>query len=224
MATTWQQNYQLYKRYVRNLALMYQKRQDLRAFVELLLSLSAITIFGLFAIRPTIITIIDLNNQITEKRNTLSQLNAKITALDEAQEALNRNRPSLELVENAIPSSPFPELYLRQIEGLANKHSLLILDVNTGGIQILGSSAPAEETSKDPTENVDTFPSPAKSFEFGFTLLGNYQSIHSFLRDFESLRRPMYQDSLNIRLAQGEIPGELALSVTGRIAYLPNEQ
>ena len=73
------------------------------------------------------------------------------------------------------------------------------------------------------TGTVDFFPATSKSFEFESTVLGSYQAIHAFLRDFESLRRPMFEDTVSIRISQGELSGELALSIAGRLAYLPNE-
>lgn len=222
MATIWQQNYQLYRRYIRNLALMYQKRQDVRAFVELLLSLSAISIFGIFAIRPTAVTILELNNQITGERETVRLLDAKIVALAEAQEVFDRNNTNLPLVNNAIPENPTPEGYVRQIEGLANRHSLLVLDMNTKEIPILGVKSELESEEGETEEDVvDYFPLTSQYFEFELTVIGDFAQVHSFLGDFERMRRPMFEDIVNIRLSQGELPGELALSVTGRLAYLP---
>ena len=224
MATVWQQNYQLYRRYVRNLALLYQKRQDVRAFVELLLSLSAISIFGVFAIRPTAVTIIELNNQIAGERETVQLLDAKILALAEAEEVYNRNNENLPLVNDAIPANPTPELYIRQIEGLARRHSLIILNMNTKNVPVLGLKSDGgadEEPSEE--EAVDFFPATSQHFGFELTAVGSFPQIHAFLGDFERLRRPMFEDTVNIRLFQGELPGELALSVIGRLAYLPNE-
>lgn len=221
MATNWQENYQLYKRYVRNLALMYQKRQDVKSFIELLLSLSAIIIFGVFAIRPTIVTVIDLNNQIAGKKDTVAKLDSKIQALAEAQEVYESNRVALQLVNQAIPQNPSPELYLRQLEGLANRHSLFIIDMKTGGVPILGTAV-SEVPEEESVPGLDQFPE-TKGYEFGFTVVGSFERVHAFLADFEALRRPLFEDTVNIRISQGELPGELALSVVGRLAYLPNE-
>lgn len=218
-------NYQLYRRYVRNLALMYQKRQDVRDFVELLLSLSAISIFGVFAIRPTAVTILELNNQIASEQETVRLLDAKIAALAKAQDVFDKNKTSLPLVADAIPKNPTPEGYIRQIEGLANRHSLVIINMNTKEIPILGrkSEALGGETATE-EEVVDYFPKGGQFFEFELNVAGEFEQIRAFLIDFERMRRPMFEDSVNIRLFQGELPGELALSVTGRVAYLPDEQ
>jgi len=227
MANRWQQNYQLYRRYVKNLALMYQKRQDVRSFIEILLSLTAITIFGLFAIKPTFITIIDLNNQINGKRETVGLLNNKIQALAEAQEIFNQNRANLPLIDIAIPTNPEPEVYIRQIEGLAAKHSLSISNMNTTNVPLLsdGSQNEAENTAQKAEENkTGDFPSNTKSFMFEITASGKFNNIKAFLSDFESLRRAMFVDLISIRIfGSKETSDKIDLSIVGRLVYLPNE-
>lgn len=224
MSTVWQQNYQLYRRYVRNLALMYQKRQDVQAFVELLLSLSAISIFGVFAIRPTAVTILELNNQITSEQETVRLLDAKIAALAKADEVFDRNKTNLPLVADAIPENPTLEGYIRQIEGLAKRHSLLIINMNTKEIPILGTKSEASGEEITTEEEVEHYPKGGQFFKFEFNVTGGFEQIHAFLGDFERMRRPMFEDSVNIRLSQGSLPGELVLSISGGLAYLPNEQ
>jgi hypothetical protein len=205
---------------------MYQKRKDLRSFVELLLSLSVIAIFGVFAIRPTLVTIADLNTQIRGKSDTVLKLDDKISALAQAQENFDRNRQAIALVEQAIPTRPAPENYIRQIEGLAQRHSLFVLGMNTSDVSIFGVSDAAQQEAPVVDETTvaiaNEFPANAQGFEFELNVSGSYSSINSFMSDFESLRRPLYADVLSIRISQGDLPGEIVSSIVGRLAYLPN--
>src|SRR5688572_25729197 len=98
MAAT-QENYQLYKRYIKNIALIYQRRKDVRVYIELLLSLSVIIIFSIFAIRPTVITIIDLNREIEDKELIVDRLDQKLVALDAATTTFNQNRRTIALAD-----------------------------------------------------------------------------------------------------------------------------
>lgn len=227
MATAWQQNYEIYRRYVRNLSLLYQKRQDLQMFTELLLTLSATAIFAIFAIRPTLITIIGLNKDISGKEQTTAQLDAKIQALADAQMLYDRNVNTINLIHQAIPDRPYPVLFARQIEGLSSVHNLSLIGMNTENIPVIGASsantvAPTT-TSGEANQAVDNFPQTAQEFEFELNLVGNYESISNFLVDFEALRTPMYQDTLNIQISETEFAGQLLLSISGRIAYFTNE-
>lgn len=225
MATRWQENYQLYKRYIRNLAAMYQKRQDIRSFIELLLSISAIIIFGVFAIKPTLVTIGDLNNQIEGKKTTISLLDAKIQALSAAETNYIQNRDAIALLDDAIPSNPTVETYTRQIEGLTGRSGVSIQNLRAENMPLVAqtvSENPEEAVTAAP-EQVDLFPQNAASFELELNLSGSFGSLNTFLRDFEILRRPMFIDTLDIRLSQEADASNLILSVVGRLSYLPNE-
>jgi len=225
MAGMWQKNYQVYKSYVRNLSLIYQKRKDIRSFVELLLSLSVISIFGIFAIRPTLVTISDLNTQIRGKRDTLTKLDNKINALSSAQEIFDRNRTAIALLDQAIPGSPDPDSYVRQVEGLAKRHSLFVFGMHTEEVPVLGQSTselPAD-TTRGEEEVVDYFPSDSPSYKFEIDVTGDYGPISAFLSDFESLRRPMFADISSIHISQGDLPGSIAASIVGRMAYLSTD-
>lgn len=225
MATRWQENYQLYKRYLRNLAATYQKRQDIRSFIELLLSISTIIIFGVFAIKPTLVTIGELNNQIAGKKTTIGLLDAKINALSEAEVVYTQNREAILLLNDAIPSNPVVETYVRQVEGLAGKNGVTILGLSTQNVPLVAGAATPEEVPAPSASDqpVDLFPQNAQSFELELNLSGTFSSLNNFLKDFELLRRPMFIDTLDIRLSQEAGASNLVLSIVGRLSYLPNE-
>lgn len=227
MATQWQQNYQIYKRYVRNLSLMYQKRQDLKIFTELLLTLSVIVIFGLFAIRPTLITIVGLNKDIDSKRDVIAKLDAKIEAIINAQSLYDNNLEAIAIINQAVPQRPDPVAFSRQIEGLARRHNLEISGLNTEDVPLVGgvSTVAPPEGAVDPTATIDTFPPDASGYTFEINLSGEYRSMSNFLSEFENMRLVMFQDRLTMQITQveGEDDG-LFLHITGRMAYLPNEQ
>lgn len=223
MAARWQQNYQLYRRYVRNLAIMYQKRQDIKMFVEILLSLTVIVIFGMFAIRPTLVTVIGLNNEINGKRDTIIKLDDKIAALSDAQRVYDTNIDVITIINEAIPKTPYPVEYARQIEGLAQKHGLSIIGMSTEDVPLIQGFQTIEEVPQpvDVTEEVDSFPPNTSSFEFAINMSGDYAGISGFLKDLENHRHPLYQDNLSIQISAGASLGQIILSATGRLPYLP---
>ncbi len=226
MANRWQENYQLYKRYLRSLAAMYQKRQDVHLFVELLLSLSVIAIFGAFAIKPTLVTISDLNNQIAGKKETVAQLDAKIQALSEAQNVYQENLSAILLLNSSVPQNPEPEKFIRQVEGLAKRNSVLISSLDTSNLKLTSHEILTEEVDQSPSAEgaaVDYFPAAAASFELETNFNGVYDQLIAFLREFENLRRPMYIDTITFRSSSEELSREIALSIMGRLSYLPNE-
>lgn len=226
---SWQQSYQIYRKYVRSLSLLYQKRQDVRAFTELLLSVSVISIFGIFAIKPTLVTLAQLNTDIAGKRDTIDKLDAKIQALTQAQSNFDTNQSLIKYVDTAIPSNPSPIVYARQIEGLAQKDGVYLVSSNTKGVSIKGGS-PSDTQSSTDTGNaqdqlIDSFPTTSQSYKVSVNLSGDYNQTVNFVRDLESLRWPIYEDDFQTRISQGDLPGEIILTVDGRVPYyLGNSQ
>lgn len=206
MAQT-QENYQLYKRYVKNIALVYQRRKDIRAYIELLLSVSVVIIFSIFAIRPTILTIIELNQEIEEKQIVVDTLNAKIRDLDTAQTLYNQNRRTVALADSAVPNGPLPDIYARQVEGVAKKNNVDIIGMLTSRAQI----TPSAEASGLISENL----------EFSIDISGEFSDIKNFLIDFNNMRRPLFADSQTLRLRDEDGNSIIILSITGRVPYIP---
>jgi len=222
MATRWQQNYQVYRSYIKRIVLAYQKRQDVRSFIELLLSLSTITIFGLFAIKPTIVTIIDLNNQINEKKETARLLDKKIQTLIEAEEIFNQNSANLSLIEDAIPKNPKPESYMRQIEYLATKHSVSVSSMDVKNVPLIANDGSIEldDTTQNTKDNTTSVSPPNTSFTLEIILAGEFNNIRTFLTDFESMRRVMLLDIISMNVVDSkETANKINLSIVGILIY-----
>ena len=96
MALGWRGSYSRYKEFFLNITALYKKKAELRAFLEIILSLSTIIIFLLFALKPTVITIVSLLQQIKEKQATLSGLTQKVSDLQKASSLLQQNRASIQ--------------------------------------------------------------------------------------------------------------------------------
>lgn len=215
MATGWKGQYFRYKDFFLNILSLYNQRKDLRAFLELILSLSTITIFVLFALKPTALTIISLNNQINSKKETLAALNQKISDLQTANNVFNQNQNLIPDIDAAIFTSPEPDTISKQILGLATKDSVSLLGVSIGQIVIIGKAGVINNTS-----DVKPLPEKAQSMPISISVRGNYSSIISFIKDFESLRIPIKVDSLTINSSQTQEGNVIVAVVTGRVPFL----
>ena len=105
MALGWKSNYLRYKSFFLNVAGQYQKKNELKMFMEVLLSLSAVAIFGLFAIKPTLTTIATLIKDMQGKRQTLALMDEKIENLNQARKVYDEEKAGIELLKTAIPKS-----------------------------------------------------------------------------------------------------------------------
>lgn len=213
MAAKTQENYQLYKRYVKNIALIYQKRKDLRDYIELLLSISVIIIFSIFAIRPTIITVLGLNRDIDDKKLVVEKLDQKIEALDQAQLIYNQNRSTISLLDTAVPDGAVPEIHARQIEGVAKISNVTLSGMSSSEAQI----TPLENNSQEESN----FPIESEDLAFDVNVSGSYFNVMTFLETLENMRRPTFIEDLNLRLTNFE-ETEVLMTIRGRVPFMPD--
>lgn len=204
MALGWKKEYLRYTAYFLSVQNAYKGRADLKMFLEILLSLVTISIFGVFALRPTILTIAGLYQEIKTKKETLSQMDSKITSLQSAQNTLNEQSAILPILETSIPTDPKPEDFIRQIRGLANKDS-----VSISGFSIEKVTLKGEATSEG-----------TGAMSFSGAVAGNYTNLLTFLQDLENLRMPVSISLFNLSLAKDKEAVGLGLAISGSVPYL----
>jgi cell division protein FtsB len=144
-ASQTQGNYELYRKYIESAFRQYQERQDLKTYTDLILTSLAIIIFSLFAIKPTAVTIIKLYKEMKAKEQTIQRMDQKISSLEQAEKIYNDNKDSIDLLNQAIPDSPKPEIFIRQIEGIAQTHSVTLSNMNLEEAVLKASDSSQED-------------------------------------------------------------------------------
>jgi hypothetical protein len=214
MATGWRTQYFRYKDLFLNVVALYKQRRDLRAFLELVLSLSTIIIFVVFALKPTAVTIISLYSQIRNKQDALNSLNQKVSNLQTANNVFNQNKGFIPDIDAAVFTNPEPDTTSKQILGLASKNSVSLLGVSVGQIMLIGKSAASKDSSTKP------LPGNALSMPVSISVKGSYLGLLAFIKDLETLRIPVKIDSLTINSSQTEGGSVIVGTITARIPYL----
>lgn len=215
------ENYSVYKKYLQNIIILYKKRQDIQVFTELILSLSAIGFFSIFAIRPTLLTIGKLQTEIKGKEETITTMDQKIKDLIVAQDLFEREKNKIALLNQAVPNEPEPQIYVRQIEGLAKKAGVRIVNMNVDKVDLINQEPePQTEITSQVVAKEIPYPQNAKDVRVSLSVTSDYNSLKSFLNELETTRRPILIDSFNFGIAEGEQDIELVLSITGRIPFI----
>ena len=215
MALGWRSNYLRYKTYFLNVVGHYQKRDDLKMFMEFMLSLATIAIFGIFAIRPTLLTIAELLKEIEGKKQTVSIMNEKIENLNQAQALYEEVKPDIDLLKIAIPKKGEPENLVRQFEGVVSQNPVSILSLSLGQVNILGESAPIGVIT------TNELPEGAEGLAFTISSSSDYPLLSSFVKSLEGLRRPYKLDALYINTALTLEGGkQLILVINAHSPYL----
>lgn len=219
----WRGNYLRYRSYFLNVIARYRERADVKAYIEILLSLATISIFAIFALRPTLLTIAGLMKEIESKRQTLDQMQTKIEKLTSAKTLYDREMTRITLLNNSIPESPDPEVFARQIEGLSENYDSKVLGISVGEAVIVGKGAPpANKKSK----NLKPLPEGVKELSVSATYmsgLDRYSALANIISGFENLQRPAKIDSIRINTASDEDKTKvLELSIEARLPYSGN--
>jgi len=216
MNKDWKKNYRRYKQYFLNIYKIYQKRPDLKSYLEILLSIITISFFLIFALRPTVLTITSLFTQITDKEETISKMESKIQDLARAQTFFSQNEDDVDIIDSAIPVIPDPTTFVRQLEGLANNTNVRILGLTVGETILLGD----KEKEKKSVQDLINLPTNAEGLVFSISITGNYQSLYNFVSQLEDFRRPIKVDAIGVSSAETQEGRVIVFVVGGRAVYL----
>lgn len=215
MATDWRKNYQRYRGLLSFVLKIYNTKPNLKIYLELILSLSIITIFIVFAIKPTVLTIISLTKEIAKKEETVTQLKQKITNLQTANTVLQKETEKLALIDQAVPDTANPEVLAEQIELIANSQSLQILSFSVSDIILIG-----KDEGKKKAKEYENLPNNANELPFTISLTGSYQGLFEFLKIVENLKRPLKIDTLTLNSNTIDTGKVLVMTVSGRTPFL----
>lgn len=215
MATGWRSSYYRYKELFLNVTELYKKRADLRAFLEIVLSIVAVIIFLLFALKPTALTIISLVQQIKEERVVLAALTQKVNDLQKANTLLIQNQRFLTDIDLAVSTSPNPDVFAKQIEGIAAKDGVSLVGITMDSIVLVGKS-------KTAATSADVTPLPGSTYEmpYSISIKGSYTNIDNFLKSLENLRVISRIDSMSVTSSVSDAGRVIVAVISGRIPYI----
>ncbi len=214
MATGWKKDYFRYKDFFLNIITLYKVKPNLAKYLELILSIVTIAMFAIFAIRPTVLTIIELNKEIKEKEETVTKLTQKIKNLQIASNILSKE-DRLPTILQAVPDRANPETFVKQLESLATSNSLSITSLSASDVSLIGKSKqrPNREGLSNLEENANELP-------FTITVSGSYKNLFAFTQSIQNLRRPIQIDSYAINSNFIEDQKVLSLMISGRVPFL----
>jgi hypothetical protein len=223
----WRKNYLRYKSYFLNVAGQYRERADVKVYLEILLSLATVTVFSIFALRPTLLTIAELIKEIETKNGTISIIDSKIQDLSKAQRLNDQQKANIALLKIAIPQEPSPDIFARQVEVLTQQNQTPLSSFSLGKTLILG-----ENTSNPGPAQVAGNPNSSKvqPDELGFSVqtkvgITEYLKASTLLGEIEKMRRPVGINSFTFSSAEDKEENKkiLIFTITGYIPYLKTE-
>lgn len=185
-----QNRYQKFRRYYRSLEPIFEQPKT-RIYTAIIFSFLAISLFGWYAIRPTIQTILTLQKEIEDKKILNQQMEQKIADLIEVQSAYELAKPLIPLIKDAIPANSEPIDAVFQVRQLTGTTTATVSSLQVSSVPLLSQ----KDTTKPSAATI------LKTNDFNITAIihGDYMNIEQYLKGILSMRRILTIQNINIK-------------------------
>ena len=174
----------------------YKKRllgpKQRRVYTMLGLSLFALSVFGAFAIKPTLATVAELNRKIKDQRAARDQLDKKIKDLSKAQIQLTRMKADITLAEKALPKEKDLPTLLETLQQITERNSLRLRHLGSG-------------TANDTPITLPNQTLVVRALPLSLQLEGSFPNFLGFLTEAESTLRQLNAENVLISRRDGGI-------------------
>jgi len=172
------------KRYLASLKLLstFQQKKT-RQYTTLILTFVALIVFGVFAINPTISTIIQLRRELEDSKILDKKLDEKIIALQTLQRQYQELEADLPLLVAALPVAPETPKIIGQIQSLIKDNNLTIENIDMKRVAYTKDGLPQGELG---------------TYVITFTIAGNYSDINQFSNQAVDFDRVVTVDQVSV--------------------------
>ena len=188
-----------YREYLKLLPNM--KQENTKVITMLIFTFLALSFLGIFAINPTLVTIIDLHKQLQESEYVHQQLTTKNANLSNLQQQYTNLSDELPFLYDAIPQAPQVPKVIGQVEALAEQTNVKIISINL---------SPVILSDPDQPEGIKTH----SSFTFTLEATGEYEDMLNFATALTDFDRIVTIDSVSF--LKDDQNNKLTLGVKGR--------
>lgn len=214
-----------YKRYYQSIEGLAAKPQT-RAYTTAIFSFLAVSLFGWYAIRPTLQTILTLQKEIEDNRLVNTKMEEKIGKLIEAHYTYQSVEADLPYVSQALPPAPNALTALGQIRNIAILKGASISAITSSSTPLLST----EQTTLNKPSAPQGIPNrKVKSVQLSVSLVGTYDILQGIIEDVLSMRRIITIEAVNFtpdqeteqQLAFGSTPLKLVMRLNAH--YIDSE-
>lgn len=197
------------KRYLADLKLLAPLGEEkAKQYAMLVFTILALSFFGLFAINPTIGTIVELRRKLEDSELVQQKLTDKIAAMSSLQEQFTLIQPSLDAVYDAVPNTPQAPKLLGQLQALAETNQVKISTLKTLPVPL----KPDPKAPKQKTDKGDLY------FSFTIDTIGSYDNLQRFLLSLTKFDRIVNITSVTLN-RDGSTSSDIDMIVDGQAFY-----
>ena len=176
---------------LRNLRIFYEK-PVVQISLELLLSLLAVIILAVFALRPTFVTIGSLLKTIQDQKQVVEQLETKKKNLNTAQSNLNTIADEIPKLDQALPAKSQAEILIRQIESASSDLKVSISQLSVGKIILINSHTEVPDITAAPENAIASIP-------VSLTIEASYEETLNFISSLSNMTRVIRIKNLTLK-------------------------
>jgi len=178
---------QEYRKYYRSLEPILGKPKTKR-YSTVIFFLLTIALFGWYAIRPTIKTILYLQREIVDKKTVNTQMDDKINALIEAQAILENIQPQAAVIAGTVPKNPQAVDIARQLKNLAQTTQASLSAIQIASVPILVDA---------PSSTLPSYVVKHTAIPITVSIDGPYTVLASFMNGLLAMQRIVTIDSIS---------------------------
>lgn len=196
-----------YSRYYTYIKPIFKNRL-VRTYSSLVFSLITVTVFSLFAIKPTLSTIIALQKSIDEQQMIFNKITTKVDNLATGRKNYERIDSAIKVgLISLMPNSTSLPNLMETLSVLASVH-----DASISGLQIqpIDLEGPPVRISKQAL---------IRQIDFTFNTQGSYQQMVGILNSISSLNRLIDVQSANFTK---QVDGPLIMTVNAKAYFFKN--
>ena len=147
-----------------------------------------VALFGWYAVKPTIQTILYLRREIIDKKSVNKKMDEKIEALIKAQGLIDSIGTRVTFIDDAMPINPDAIDVVRQLRDIATEAGASISAIQVSSVPVL-PSATASASKSYTIKQIDV--SVTMSIE------GTYDKLSAFLKSLMIMRRIVTIESIS---------------------------
>lgn len=160
-----------------------------REYGMLGLTFITLTIFGIFAINPTLTTIAELQKKVEDARFVDQQLTQKLTNLRTLRTQYDSLQSDLVFVEQALPKKPLPVRFIGQIQALASETNVQLTSFRIATLSLNDGTLQPEDLTKT---------TAAAPYSYSLQVSGTYRQVREFLTVLTGFERITTVNSITV--------------------------
>jgi len=176
-----------YRKYYHSLEPLLVKPKT-RMYSTVIFIFLVVALFGWYAVKPTVQTILYLRKEIIDKKAVNQKMDEKIQALIEAQALIDSIGKRVSYIDDATPLNPDAIDVVRQLRDIATSAGASISAIQVSSVPLL-PGATASATKSYTVKHID--------FSITMSIEGTYEKLATFLKSIISMRRIITMEAIS---------------------------